>query len=171
MKQIMVAIALVLFSSSIFAGSDGETYGSIQYALVTLPDDYVGDIKPTALIFRVGKFVDENISLEGRFGIGLEKDKVNLLGYGVDMEVDSIYGLYSLFHLNTDSDVSLYGLIGYSKVQVKASFSGYSSTGDEDGFSYGLGAKINSFTIEFMSYLDKPDAEATALSFGYVTEF
>ena len=75
MKNILLVIALVFSYSSIsFAASEGDTYGGLQYALVTYDEDGFDEAEPTALVGRYGQFVNDSVSIEGRIGFGLSDD-------------------------------------------------------------------------------------------------
>ena len=69
------------------------------------------------------------------------------------------------------SDASFYGVIGFSQGEIEGSAFGITVSEDESGLSYGFGVNIKSFNIEYMSYLDEDDFDATAISLGYVTQF
>ena len=172
MKKILLVITLALFYSSIsYAASEGDTYGGLQYALVTYDEDGVDEAEPTALVGRYGQFVNDNISVEGRFGFGLQDDTVNVLGIDVDVEVDTFFGVYGVFHASSNSDTSFYGVLGFTKGEVTASAGGISVSEDDSGLSYGFGVDFNSFNIEYMLYLDEDFYEVSAISFGYNTYF
>ena len=164
MKKILLVITFAFFYSSIsLAASEGDTYGGLQYGLVTYSEDGFPDAEPTALVGRYGKFVKDNVAVEGRFGIGLQDDTV----LGIDVEVDTFFGVYGVFHVSSNSDTSLYGVLGFTKGEVTASVPGFSFSQDDSGLSYGFGVDINSFNIEYMLYLDETDYDVSAISFGF----
>lgn len=169
MKPLLSLIALtIFFSSPSIAAPVGDTYGGIQYSIVTYERDGSGnEAEPTAAIGRFGQFLTNQVAIEARFGIGLQDDE---LSNNFDLEIDQLMGVYAVFHASGDIRSTFYGVLGFT--QAEFSTSGSSNIeGDESGLSYGIGANINSFNIEFMSYLDDDDFDATALAFGYTTRF
>ena len=168
MKNKMLVITLALFYSSIsFAASEGDSYGGFQYGLVTYSENGFPDAEPTALVGRYGTFVNDNVAVEGRFGFGLQDDTV----FGIDVEVDTFFGIYGVFHASSNSDTSFYGVLGFTKGELTFSVPGFSISEDDSGLSYGFGVDINSFNIEYMLYMDETDFDVSAISFGYKSIF
>ena len=116
---------------------------------------------------RYGRFINDNVAVEGRFGFGLQDDTV----LGVDVEIDTFFGVYGVFHISSNSDTSFYGVLGFTKGELTASVPGFSITEDDSGLSYGFGVDIKSFNIEYMLYLDEDFYEVSAISFGYNSYF
>ena len=174
MNRIILGLSIfLLINPPVVTASQGNNYVGAQYALVTIPDDsgLVGDVDPAAGVIRLGTYINDAVSVEGRFGIGLAADTKNIEGVDVDFDVDTIVGFYGVFNAQTNSDASVYAVIGYSDVELEASVRGLSVGASESGLSFGFGAKVSSFTLEYMSYLDESDAEAAAISFGFVSNF
>jgi len=90
---------------------------------------------------------------------------------GVDVEIDTFFGVYGVFHISSNSDTSFYGVLGFTKGELTASVPGFSITEDDSGLSYGFGVDIKSFNIEYMLYLDEDFYEVSAISFGYNSYF
>ena len=168
MKKILLVITFAFFHSSIsLAASEGDTYGGFQYGLLTYSEDGFPDLEPTALAGRYGQFVNDNISVEGRFGIGMQDDTA----LGVSIELDTFYGVYGVAHASSNSDVSFYGVFGFTKGKLTASIPGFSISDSDSGLSYGFGVDFNSFNIEYMLYLDEDFYDISAISFGYKSYF
>ena len=168
MKKILSIIVLAcFFSPSSYAAAEGDSYFGLQYALVTYDEDGFPDAQPTALVLRYGQFVNNSISVEGRLGIGLQDDTVNFLNTDVDIEVDSVFGVYGLFHAGSSDNVALYGVLGFTKGKLTASIPGDSISESDSGLSFGVGVDIQSFNIEYMLYLDEDFYSVSALSLGY----
>jgi len=103
MKKILLVVTLAFFYSSIsFAASEGDTYVGVQYGLFTYDEVGFPDVEPTALVGRYGRFINDNVAVEGRFGFGLQDDTV----LGVDVEIDTFFGVYGVFHISSNSDTS-----------------------------------------------------------------
>ena len=174
-KYWLIGIVFVM-SSPAYAAGQGTNYAGAQYVLVTYDEEGFDDVEPTALVGRVGYFLNDNVAIEGRIGFGLQDDEVELdLGFlgtvDVDFEVENLFGIYAAIHSSGSSDTSFYGIFGFSQGELEASALGIDVSEDESGFSYGFGLNINKFNIEYMSYLDEDDFEVTAISLGFVTEF
>lgn len=158
------------------AAQDGQLYAGLQYALVTYDEEGFDEVEPTALVGKFGRFVNDNISIEGRLGIGLADDDIDVtipgLGtFEAEVEVDMLYGAYLVAHSDKTGNLNFYGVIGVSKGELEVSIGPVSADGDESGLSYGAGINIGGLNIEYMSYLDEDDFDATAISIGYVTTF
>lgn len=187
-----VVAALMLSTNSVFAGLLASSYGGIQYASfdtsvtvggITIPEDF----SPTGLIGRLGSNINENFSIEGRLGFGLSDDTMTASD-GVDtvslsVELDTLIGVYGVGHIMLNESSSVYGLIGFTKVDgtVSGSISGSqsgsaSSSEDESGLSYGLGADIGvgknlALNIEYIQYLDESKLDLSAIALGVKISF
>ena len=172
MKHILLVITLAFFySSPSIAASKGESYGGLQYALVTYDEDGFDEVEPTALVGRYGHFVSDYVAIEGRIGFGLQDDTVDAGAFDIDIEVDSLYGVYGVFHTSSSSDTNFYGVLGFTRGELEGSAFGLTVSEDDSGLSYGFGVNIKWFNIEYMHYLDDDDWDATAISLGFTTEF
>lgn len=168
MKKILLVITLAFFyNSPSFAANQGESYGGLQYAVVNVDFDGIGDVDPTALVGKLGHFINDNIAIEGRLGIGFQDDDL----LGVDVDIESLFGVYGVFHASSTSETTFYGVLGYTDAEAEFSGPGGSAEGDESSFSFGFGANIGGLNIEYMSYIDEDDTDATAISIGYLTRF
>ena len=169
-------VILLLISAPVYAGGQGTNYIGLQYALVTYEEEGFDDVEPTALVGRLGHFVTDNVAVEGRLGFGVQDDEVEVdLGFlgtvDVEVEIEHLFGIYAAIHSSSTSDISVYGLLGFSQGELEASALGEEVSEDESGFSYGFGLNIHKFNIEYMSYLDEDDFEVTAISLGFVHQF
>ena len=166
-KHICTFLIAILFTPALYAANAGSNYAGLQYAVVNLDFDGIGDVDPTALVGKLGYFINDNIAIEGRLGTGLQDDDIA----GVDVDIESIIGIYGVFHASDDFEKTVYGVLGYTDAEAEFSGAGGSVDGDESSFSFGFGANISGFNIEYMSYIDENDVEATAISIGYVARF
>jgi outer membrane immunogenic protein len=168
MKTLLAVIAVALFYVAPLHAEEKDTnYWGAQYALVTYDESGFDEAEPTALVLRLGRFVTENISIEGRLGFGLEDDEVDVGPFDVEIEVDKVYGIYGVFHTSGSDDTNVYGVLGFTKGELEATALGATFEGDDSGLSYGIGANFRGFNIEYMSYLDEDDYDVTAISLGY----
>lgn len=182
LTALLALFTMFVTSTNVHAGTAGQTYGGVQYAMVTY--DFGGeDLEPSALVLRAGKYISDTVAIEGRFGFGIGDDSIS--GYidpfwgtvSIDLEIDNFFGIYALGHLKLSEQSSIYGLLGFT--QGETTFSGTSSTlgslgsasEDESDMSFGFGfehafGRNNSFNIEYTQYIDKADFDASALSIG-----
>jgi len=168
MKTLFAVLAVALFSvTPLHAEVKDSNYWGAQYALVTYDESGFDDVEPTALVLRIGRFMTDNISIEGRLGFGLQEDDIDFGPFNIEVEVDKLYGIYGVFQTSGSNDTNVYGVLGFTKGELEASFLGETIEGDDSGLSYGIGANFHGFNIEYMSYLDEDDFDVTAISLGY----
>lgn len=164
LASIPVVSVCALFSQA-HAENNRTTYIGFQFGSARA-DDGIIDFEPDYGVIRLGIMPTENIALEWRLGTG-DSDDVN----GVTFDLENVYGLYGLYHYNFSAKASIYAVAGYSQVSFKASVGDLSDQGDDDGFSYGIGAQVYGVNVEFMQYLDTSDVEVEALAIGYNYKF
>lgn len=183
MKMKLSTLLLAGFvSAPAFADSPRPNYfAGLQFAQTTYQasggDE---DLDPTVLVGRFGYYYSENISLEGRFGVGLARDSVSGYGSTATVEIDQIAGIYGVGHLPIADAASVYILAGFTHGRATARFSTSqgiaSETAVDSGLSYGFGAEFNvsssaALTVEYVSYLNKSDYQINALSAGISFKF
>ena len=175
-----VASVITLASNSAIAGAVGNNYIGIQYATGDYSEDGIPeDFNPTALVGRLGGHVNPNFSIEGRLGFGVQDDTQNIFGIDASLELDSLLGVYGVGHLNFAPSSSVYGLVGFTRVEGTASIPaipGASATDDETDLSIGVGADIGisdtvAFNIEYISYVSKSTFDLNALGLGLTIGF
>ena len=153
------------------AAQEGSKYAGLQYALVTYEEDGFDDVEPTALVGRIGQFTSDNFAIEGRLGFGLQDDTIDVGPFDLDLEVNSLFGVYGVLQSSPSNGISVYGILGFSRVELEATALGVSVSDDDTGLSYGFGLNLKGFNVEYMSYLDEDDYQISALSLGFVAEF
>ena len=170
--------AAVSFSGAAAADptSAGTTYIGGQYAAVTYSEDNVPDAEPSAIVGRAGTFISDNLSIEGRFGFGLEDDTVSLAGVDVDVEIDNFIGGYITGHLPLADQASLYGVLGFTSAKGKFSAGGGSISERDSGISWGAGFNFYAteqlgLNLEYMQYLDESGYDLSAIAFGAIYNF
>ncbi len=151
----------------------GDSYLGLQYAQTSYEDDNGVEAEPSAAVGRLGHFVTDNFAIEGRAGFGISEDEASYYGSNtnVNVEIDSLLGVYGVGHLPISETVSAYALAGFTSGEATASNAAGSVSGDDSGFSYGIGGELSftprvSATLEYMSYLDKSDYQISAISAG-----
>ena len=80
-KLLKIIIAVFgLMSLCATAGTQGQLYGGIQFAKGSYEESGFDELNPTALVGRLGRYVNNNFSIEGRLGLGLQDDSFD---YGI----------------------------------------------------------------------------------------
>ncbi len=164
LRRLIIAVAL-LFSGQAFAFEQGDTYVGLQLGQSTADPDETDEIENPFGLFRIGIFATPALAIEGRYGASIDDDTVN----GIDFDIDRIAGVYALyhFHFGENESSSIYGLFGYTEVDVKGDAPGGSISEKEEDVSYGIGLEIKGFNLEFSQVIDTSDLDVTAVSFGY----
>ena len=168
MRSTRIILILLAFYATPLYAAQGDTYAVLQYVFVTLDPDDGDDVDPTAIVGRFGRFATDEVSVEGRFGIGLQDDEIDAGGFEIDVEVDTIYGIYLAYHLVSTSAESVYLIGGFTQGEIEQSAFGITLSEDESGLSFGFGANFGQFNFEYMHYLDEDEFDATAISLGYI---
>jgi hypothetical protein len=172
-KIIYFGVLLSLFSTNVQAEKTGRSiYMGIQATQTTYEDDFI-EVEPGALVLRIGEYVEDGAAVEARVGFGMNgmEDTLNNGGFVYNYDVESIMGLYGLYHLGAGSSASVYGILGLTRAEIKEfSFFGRASL-EETSLSAGIGLNFAGFNFEYMHYLFDSNFEFTAISAGYVSKF
>nr|WP_299379424.1 porin family protein [uncultured Halomonas sp.] len=168
-----------LISGPVLADNTGTTYAGLQYAKVSYEADYDIEADPTMVVGRLGHYLTDYFSVEGRVGLGLSDDDVTVDGHDANAtaEIDHLIGAYAVGHLPVTQYVSIYALAGFAQIEGTLDTPYGSESDDDSGFSFGVGGEVNFFsprfsgTLEYMSYLDKSDYEVSAISAGVSYQF
>jgi len=145
-------------------------YGGVQYAMTTFDLLGIAEANPTALVFSIGNKINKNLAIEGRFGIGIGSDTFD--GSPIELEVDTLFGVYAKGIAPVGNDVDLYGIVGYSSVDLTVPGLGSESESD---LSFGFGidiatGKTSSVNLEYINYFDN-EVSLDALSIGTTFKF
>jgi opacity protein-like surface antigen len=182
---IVLTSMLLFVAAAGIADTEDKNYIGIQYGVGDYSEEGISkSYDPTAYMIRIGRYFSPNFSIEGRLGSGLDDDTQFLPEFGpggldVSLELDTIIGIYGVWHMNLSESSSIYGILGASDVEGTASVSGFPAAKDsnsESGYSYGIGADIGvsdnvALNIEYINYLDKSNVELSAIALGAVFSF
>ena len=142
----------------------GHTYFNVAQAGAR--NAYIGISAGSAdldgITLQLGVWMTDNVSLEARMGKGNGDDSIGSL----DLELESLGGLYGTYHWFLGDQVAVYGIAGWSTASVKLSGDNGSIQDDDNGFSYGAGILLSIFTVEYMRLLDTTDVEVDVVSVG-----
>lgn len=174
-KHILLGCALAALSANALADADktGRGYLGAIYTAVKVSPEGDSDIDLGGLGVRGGYYFNKYFSVEGRLSFGVSDDTVQ----GETVELDSLFGIYAVGHWPLSDQFQLYGLIGGSKLEVKAP----QGSEDDSGLSYGVGAEFDmtnnwSLGVEYTSYLqdgevyggNKFDATGLGVTLNYI---
>jgi len=139
-KQLLALAAAVAVSPAAMAqqGYFGADFSFVnaEFEFNAIPGTYESD--PTALRFRGGAELNENVALEGVIGLGLQDDEIEQTD--LELGLESMFGVYAVGLLPLDRTFSLYGKVGFVAIEYELD-SGESD--DDTGVSFGIGAKLN----------------------------
>lgn len=178
LKKSTMAIGISLVSLLVGGVHAENGYFGGNIAFVEYSEEGIGDDASLNAIFgRIGKKFNENFSGEIRVGIGIGDDTVDLFGGDVDVELDSLFGVYVRGGIQVAESFYPYAVLGYTRGELTASVSGFGSASEsESDISFGVGADVGIsekviLNVEYMNYLDKDGAEIDGFSIGIATNF
>jgi opacity protein-like surface antigen len=179
----LLLLASVSQSATAAAMDEGLYYGA-QIAQFSYEQDNVPDLDITALVGRLGYMFNQNFGVEGRLGGGIGEDdsdfnftvnKVTDSNANWKVKIESFVGVYGVARYDVTESFGVYGLAGGTNMSVKRTLKSQftSGSGSESDSSFSIGAGLDyGFTdkfrvnLEAMSYMDKSDYTATAVSLG-----
>ena len=166
MKNIVVLLAFFTLGGSVLvnavAAETRDTYVGFQFGNSDVSFNAESDLDLDLALLQFGVWVSDDIALEVRTARGINEHTIQ----GIEYKIESIYGLYGLYHFHFSDFASVYAAAGFSRTALKGSVPGDSVQQDESGFSAGVGAKLSVFSIEFMRYMDIDEMEVDVVSIG-----
>lgn len=159
-----ISLGLCSFSASadFYAGAL-LSYSNAEYHHTT--SSSVAEGSPFLLQAQAGYFFNDYLGFEARYGTSLERDS--------GLAVDSIVSGFAKFNIPVSDRVALYGLAGYSSVQIDQQNVG---SGKDQGFSFGMGAhyaldKQSAIVFEFIDSLAEDKVRLNGISLGFQHRF
>lgn len=149
-------------------------YAGVSVSTLNYEESGAGTAKPTAIGVKLGREINKNFAIEGRFGTGLSDD--NIGGSGVEVSLDYYLGAYAKGILPLTPRIALYGLAGVTYGELSASAGGLRMSGSDSDFSYGFGADFGigattSINVEWARVFEgtgyKLDAISVGLNFNF----
>lgn len=127
------------------------------------------------LNIRGGYDFTQYFGVEGELLVGLGDEDVTVGAVTGDVSLDYGLGVFAKAQYPLAEQFSVYGRLGYIYHEAEANVAGFSLSGDEDGFGYGVGAEWavsgpNAVRFDYTRY-DYDGAETDAWSVGYVRRF
>jgi len=164
----LMLIAGMTMSAAAMADVTPGVYLGGGYTDATLDLDAVDKDADIGMLFvRGGYQINQNVAVEARLGTTIDDDTI----YGVDVEVEDMYGVYLKAGLPTQSGFYPYVLLGMTHVKVEASGRGGSASDSDSDISYGLGVDywFNSQVsagLEFANFYDNDGDEVSGITLG-----
>ena len=184
-QSLLLATTLMFVSGTGLADSASKHYVGIQYGVAGYDEEGISEVfKPTAVMLRLGHAFNSNFSVEARLGTGLDDEtqfvpELGVSGIDATLELDTIAAIYAVGRTSLTESLSVYGLLGASRVEATATVSGFpaaTNSSSETSFSYGVGVEVGissslGLNLEYTQYLDKSDADlgiiAVGLKYGF----
>lgn len=159
-KQMFGLLAASVLSTGAMAqgGYIGADFGFIDADIKTSLDTASAD--PTALRFRGGLQLHENLAVEGVVGVGLQDGEIEKTRR--ELGLDELFGVSAVGIIPLDRTFGLFAKVGYASVGYEYE---NGSTVDDTGVMFGFGGKLDfdrhgsGMTIE---YTILPEIDATA---------
>lgn len=150
---------------------DPHWYAGVAYQPFTISTDDAGDFDVANIGVKGGVAFNKFLAAEARYGASVDEDSRTVLGAEVSTELEDYYGAYAKGIIPLHPMFSLYGLAGYTHVNVKSSGPLGSDSASDDGFSYGVGAAFHvnrnvAINAEWMSLIDKDDYDIKGYGVG-----
>ncbi|MBY5922704.1 porin family protein [Ferrimonas balearica] len=172
MKRTLMTLAL---GAALLAGpaaaelNQGHGYFGGQLNYMTF-DTGFGDVNPMALTVLGGYQFNPYLALEGRVGIGMTDDNLEMWSNDVSFELDRYFGGYLVATAPLSDWVAIYGMAGFTDAKVSAKIDSQKGSESDSEFSYGAGLKLYgtenaAFTLEYLVMFD--DIDTLNLGFTY----
>ena len=165
-KKIAIASAFALIASASFAQTVPGVYAGGQISSTDL--DGADDRETGAGVF-VGYQFNETFGLE--FGYNRLATFDNFYGSGVNLKLNQM-ALSGIATMPLSNGFNLFGRLGYSRLEAKASMGGASGSADDTGAVYGVGLGYAfSPTVGARVEYQKPSSDTSAIIGSIVFKF
>ncbi|MDF1763155.1 MAG: porin family protein [Oleibacter sp.] len=181
----LMALSAVSFAEG-YSMPQGLTVG-LGYSMGTLDVDGGSDFDLSAVQFRIGNELNENLALRFDYLIGLGDDSLDLGdGDSLDVELSSAFSLFLQPQMNVNEKVKVYGLVGFTRGTIESKINDVSGFFDSEdlgtqeesdtSLSFGVGVNGNvkdniGLYGEYVSYLREDDYDYSALNLGVTFGF
>ncbi len=163
----LVVVSVSFFCSSManasYYGGAILSYSSAEYTASAGAENADGN--PFVLQAQVGRFFNDYIALEGRYGLST--------GRSDGISIDSLASILVRANLPVSEQTAMYALVGASSAKLNQQNVGSST---ESGTSFGLGVHYafdssRAMTIEYLSSLNKDKTKVAGLSLAFQYRF
>ncbi len=175
MKSRIFLGALALTVSTGVIAQEPGPYLGLNATHLESTEEGVEDLTFNSIVGRVGGFFNPYVGAEFRWGYGVNGDSTETEGLNVSLELDDLYGGYIKGGVPIGDMFYPYAIVGYTEQEVTARATGVGAASDSvDDMSYGVGIDMMvgsnvGINIEYMSLIDKDDAEVEGISIGVFT--
>lgn len=133
-------ICTLLLSSAVLAApfaaqADNYLGGDLAFTSV---DTGTTSFSPTAAQFKMGTYVNKNFAVEGRLGVGVSEDEKG----ATELKVKHFVGAYARGILPVNEKAEVYGLIGFTDVDLDSTTAGITTGASDNGVSFGAGVNV-----------------------------
>jgi opacity protein-like surface antigen len=175
MKRIAIAAAaaVAMLSTAAQAQQTNYFYGEVGYTVMKIEGDGLPNVKPNALRGIVGYAYHPNLAMEGMLAFGVRDDSFNDAGVNVDVKLKNAWGIYLKPKFDVTPQLEVFGRLGATKTNIKATAAGVSESERKGDLSWGLGAAYRfnprmSVGLDYMRYSDDTSrVDGVTLSLGY----
>lgn len=152
----------------------GSMYAGVSLSQASYEEEGRGTAKPAMISATLGKVINQNFAVEGRFGTGLTDD--DMPNGARDVTVDFFLGAYAKGILPLTPRIALYGIAGVTYGDLSAGSGGLRFSSSDADFSYGIGGDFvigatTSINIEWARLFASSDYKLDALSVGLNFKF
>jgi opacity protein-like surface antigen len=165
MKRLALAIVVAAISAPSFADTYAaeRPYIGIDYQIGTFEQQSGASAEPTAIRLRGGTELSPMLAVEAHAAMGAESDTLVLPGVNYEVELNALYSVFVRPQLNLGDVVSIYGLLGYTYADMKATSSNPipfpSTSGFQKKVSFGGGADLKIYKnvrigADYVEYID-----------------
>ena len=169
---LIIASTTALASQAVLADSThGHRYVGASISMMELDNETGSDPSINHIDGRVGGYVNDYVAVEARLGVGLTKDTVDDVDYSLRYAV----GGYVRAGFPVHEQAFPYLIVGITRADFEADFTGGSVNEAETDTSYGVGIDVEvanmSLTAEYLNMVDKNDISFAGFSIGFTTQF
>ena len=171
-RTALLAATLITSSAAIAEG----TYIGAGYHIGTYDESGFPKANPDGIKLEVGKYIAENVAIEGHLLFGAGSDTVTFLGTDVELKLKNALSVFIKGDLPLSESANVYGLLGFTKGKLEASALGTTVSENDSGLSYGIGAEAGFgsniyFSGEYIFYISESDYDYTGFNIGLHKKF
>lgn len=155
--------------------ADDSSYYSVGYLIADAKIDATAvspslEADVSGITVSYNQKTSENITIEYEITLGMGDDDVKFSeGWtcalpSCEASLDHSYGIYGSYALASNESFTPY--VKFGATRAKMTLFGESDSSDD--ISYGVGATVENFQIEYMNYYDKDGVSLSGLSLNYL---
>ncbi|QYF94956.1 outer membrane beta-barrel protein [Massilia sp. PAMC28688] len=168
LKKIAAAAALAIVASTAAAADAPAFYigADVGQTRVDGVDDYGIKDNDTSVGIFAGYQLNQTFAIEANY-----RRLFDVKVFGASVNADQI-GLSAIAGLPLTNEFSLYGRLGYNRINAEVSGNGITAKGDDSGVLYGVGLSYAiTPTMSARLEVQRPDSDMTNVSAGVSFKF